>query len=147
MAIYTSRKEGNAIHSQRNCLYLITISSTSTATGNTNYDRPSRLKGREEGGIKWSELLEKFRAVQDKARRMQRQNTDGIDSVSAGLGELRIGDGTSERPTKDGRSSMPSSTTQRETISNAAMPPKKSGLGRQFGRLGGAVSGKGRRAV
>jgi vacuole morphology and inheritance protein 14 len=33
------------------------------------YERPNRLKGREESHIKWSELLDKFRSVQERARR------------------------------------------------------------------------------
>lgn len=78
---------------------------------------------------------------------MQRQSMDGVESVSAGLGDLRMGDGASERPTKDGRLGMPSSTNQRETLPNVPVPPKKGGLGRQFGRLGGAVSGKNRRTA
>lgn len=38
---------------------------------NTAYDRPtgSRLKGREESAIRWVELLDKFKNVQEKARR------------------------------------------------------------------------------
>ncbi|KAF2402501.1 ARM repeat-containing protein [Trichodelitschia bisporula] len=38
-------------------------------------DRPNRLKAREEGGIRWTELLEKFRAVQERARRVARGST------------------------------------------------------------------------
>ena len=38
----------------------------------TGFDRPNRLKPREEGAIKWGELLEKFRSVQERARRMNR---------------------------------------------------------------------------
>ncbi|KAB8345835.1 hypothetical protein FH972_022890 [Carpinus fangiana] len=34
------------------------------------FDRSNRLKSREDGPVKWSELLEKFRNVQDKARRV-----------------------------------------------------------------------------
>ena len=39
----------------------------------TTYERPNRLKGGRDGesggGVRWTELLEKFRAVQEKARR------------------------------------------------------------------------------
>jgi len=41
------------------------------------FDRSNRLKPREEGAIKWAELLEKFKSVQEKARRAHRlQNQD-----------------------------------------------------------------------
>ncbi|KAL8942719.1 MAG: hypothetical protein Q9211_001272 [Gyalolechia sp. 1 TL-2023] len=33
------------------------------------FDRPNRLKAREEGAIRWVELLDKFKAVQERARR------------------------------------------------------------------------------
>ncbi|KAI9707236.1 MAG: hypothetical protein M1836_000196 [Candelina mexicana] len=47
------------------------------ATPSSTYDRPNRLKAREEGGIKWVELLDKFKSVQEKARRLQRLQTQG----------------------------------------------------------------------
>lgn len=45
------------------------------------FERPNRLKGRGEGdgGLKWSELLEKFRATQERARRAQRAAQMGGD--------------------------------------------------------------------
>lgn len=46
------------------------ISSTPVTT-NSTFDRPNRLKSREESVIKWGELLEKFKSVQEKARRAQ----------------------------------------------------------------------------
>jgi len=50
-----------------------------------NFERPNRLKAREEGGIRWQELLEKFKATQEKARRVQRGAAgvgDGADAVA-----------------------------------------------------------------
>lgn len=38
----------------------------------STFDRPNRLKAREESIIKWADLLDKFKAVQEKARRGQR---------------------------------------------------------------------------
>ncbi|ROW00249.1 hypothetical protein VSDG_03438 [Cytospora chrysosperma] len=53
--------------------------------------RPSnRLKGREEGIIRWGELLEKFRSVQERARRAQRLGGDLDDRPTLGVGDLRI---------------------------------------------------------
>ncbi|GAB1317262.1 putative enzyme activator VAC14 [Madurella fahalii] len=131
------------------------------------FDRPNRLKGREEGIIRWGELLEKFRTVQDRARRLRRVGADNLDD---GLGELRIGGGPSTLDAKGGaglhnevgggktaggpgRLGIP---TLREPATvptggggGAKEQPavkQRSGLGRQFGRLGGAVSGRGKRA-
>ncbi|GAB7355443.1 hypothetical protein MBLNU459_g5950t1 [Dothideomycetes sp. NU459] len=39
----------------------------------STFDRPNRLKSREDPGIKWNELLEKFRVTQEKARRAQQR--------------------------------------------------------------------------
>ncbi|KAF4589361.1 DNA repair and recombination protein RAD54 and RAD54-like protein [Ophiocordyceps camponoti-floridani] len=105
--------------------------SVSTSTNVPNYDRPSRLKGREDGNIRWVELLEKFRSVQDRARRTQ-IHMDNVDLPSGGLGELR-------------KDTTPTTVSTPATSAAATAAAKKSGLGRQFGRLGGAVSGKTRR--
>ncbi|KAK4464235.1 vacuolar protein 14 C-terminal Fig4p binding-domain-containing protein [Cladorrhinum samala] len=143
-----------------------------------NFDRPNRLKGREEGIIRWGELLEKFRAVQERARRLQRGD---LDDGSLGMGDLRVGgdgmmDGNHNKPLPkepgasgvggggggpggnggDGRG--PSRLSKEITAgggndkpgggaTTATKPETKhrTGLGRQFGRLGGAVAGRGKR--
>src|SRR5688572_18347157 len=125
--------------------------STTTPSTSSNYDRPNRLKGREDGNIRWVELLEKFRSVQERARRAQRQNLDGDDGPVSGLSDLRIGDGAGDSRPRDTRGPM-STAPPPVPQKDASMPPppappvKKSSLGRQFGRLGGAVSGKNRRS-
>ncbi|KAK4228171.1 vacuolar protein 14 C-terminal Fig4p binding-domain-containing protein [Podospora fimiseda] len=60
-----------------------------------SFDRPNRLKGREEGIIRWGDLLEKFKSVQERSRRLQRGD---VDDGSFGMGDLRMGgtDGTME---------------------------------------------------
>lgn len=114
------------------------FSASSAATPSTsNYDRPNRLKGREEGPIRWEQLLEKFRSVQDKARRVQRLG-GGLDE-GPDFSELRVSDGQGP---KDSRPPVPQKDP---TPAPAAVPPKRSGLGRQFGRLGGAVAGRGKK--
>ncbi|EGX96563.1 Armadillo-type fold domain containing protein [Cordyceps militaris CM01] len=115
---------------------------TATSSSSSGYDRPNRLKGREEGGIRWVELLEKFRSVQERARRAQRQNMDSDEVPSISLGELRIGDGSFDIRGKDGRAAAGNPAPQKDANAPAA---KRSGLGRQFGRLGGAVSGRSKR--
>lgn len=113
----------------------------------SNYDRPNRLKGREDGNIRWVELLEKFRSVQERARRAQRHNVDGDDVGSLGVGDLRLGDGSADPKGKDvrGTAMAPPAVPLKDPTPTPPVPAKR-GLTRQFGRLGGAVAGKNRRA-
>ena len=66
---------------------------------------------------------------------------DGDDLPSIGIGELRIGDGSLDPKGKDTRTPP----QQKEPTLAPPVPAKRIGLGRQFGRLGGAVAGKNRR--
>lgn len=55
---------------------------TTTPSSVSTFERQNRLKSREEGGIKWTELLEKFRATQEKVRRGQQRalmQSHGLD--------------------------------------------------------------------
>lgn len=67
---------------------------------------------------------------------------DNDDVPSIGVGELRIGDGSFDIRGKDGRAQSGNPVAQKDMSAPVA---KKSGLGRQFGRLGGAVSGRNKR--
>ncbi|KAL2179448.1 vacuolar protein 14 C-terminal Fig4p binding-domain-containing protein [Thermothelomyces heterothallicus CBS 202.75] len=121
----------------------------------SSFDRPNRLKGREEGIIRWGELLEKFRSVQERARRLQRTG-GGRDADDPAGGDLRIGDGLTGDKGQgiEGVGGAPGRATRGSVPAAKEAPPAKpepvpkprSGLGRQFGRLGGAVSGRGKRA-
>ncbi|KAI4207942.1 MAG: hypothetical protein LQ346_000279 [Caloplaca aetnensis] len=51
------------------------------------FDRPNRLKGREEGVIRWVELLDKFKAVQERARRAKLSQSQVDDTASAPAAE------------------------------------------------------------
>ncbi|PFH55327.1 hypothetical protein XA68_18572 [Ophiocordyceps unilateralis] len=144
----------NRLNSVSSIGYLHTAPrSVSTSTSNPNYDRPSRLKGREDGSIRWVELLEKFRSVQDRARRTQRHSMDNDNVPSGGLSELRTSDAASETKGRESQGStpgVPPPAPQKDTTPVAApiaatVAAKKTGLGRQFGRLGGAVAGKTKR--
>ncbi|KAF4976085.1 hypothetical protein FZEAL_7195, partial [Fusarium zealandicum] len=117
---------------------------STTSSSSSNFDRPNRLKSRDDGNIRWQELLEKFRSVQERARRAQRQNMDG-DEMSMGLSELRIGDGPIDVKGKEPRGAAMQPVPQKEPTPAPPVPAKRTGLGRQFGRLGGAVAGKNRR--
>ncbi|KAI5466519.1 vacuolar protein 14 C-terminal Fig4p binding-domain-containing protein [Mariannaea sp. PMI_226] len=138
----------NRLNSVSSIGYLhATPRTANSVASSSNYDRPNRLKGREDGNIRWVELLEKFRSVQDRARRAQRQGVDGDDVPFLGMSELRIGDGSVDPKGKDGRNSgmAMAPPPQKEPAPAPPVPAKRTGLGRQFGRLGGAVAGKGRR--
>lgn len=57
---------------------------SASSSGSSNYDRPNRLKGRDEAGIRWVELLDKFKSVQEKARRSLRPGGEHADDGGAG---------------------------------------------------------------
>ncbi|KAF4121569.1 hypothetical protein GMORB2_1977 [Geosmithia morbida] len=121
--------------------------STSMTSSTSSYDRPNRLKSRDDNAIRWVDLLEKFRSVQERARRAQNQDAEGDTIPPLGVSELRIGDGALDGRDKDGRGYGANTPVlaPKEAAPTPAPAPKRSGLGRQFGRLGGAVSGKNRR--
>lgn len=111
-----------------------------TTPGTSSYDRPNRLgKGREDGMIRWDQLLEKFRTVQERARRAQRMMDGGSLDDGPGFSELRITEKEASRP-------VPAPAVPPKDATPAAAPQKRSGLGRQFGRLGASVSGRGKRS-
>jgi vacuole morphology and inheritance protein 14 len=45
----------------------------------SGFERSNRLKARDEGGVKWVELLDKFKNTQEKIRRAQRLSSLGED--------------------------------------------------------------------
>jgi len=109
----------------------------------STFDRSSRLKGRDEGGIRWNELLEKFRSVQERARRAQRPGGDLDDGL--GMVDGRVGEGLDARAFKDlTRLQGPPLPVKDTPATPAGSQPQahksKTSLGK-FGRLGGAVSG------
>ncbi|KAK3950225.1 armadillo-type protein [Pseudoneurospora amorphoporcata] len=126
--------------------HMLLTRSTATTPSVSTFDRPNRLKGRDDSIIRWTELLEKFRSVQERARRLQRGNTD---DASSALSDLRIGGGEAAMDTKGtGREAAggraPPVPAKDPPV--AAPPAKSRTLGRPFGRLGGAVAGRGKRA-
>lgn len=109
--------------------------STNANAAPSTFDRSSRLKGRDEGGIRWGELLDKFKSVQEKARRAQRPDVDlGFDGV-------RPSDGLDVAAFKEvARLSQGPPLPAKDMPIPAAPPvpkPKPSSLGK-FGRLGGS---------
>lgn len=115
------------------------------------FDRPNRLKAREEGAIRWVELLDKFKAVQERARRANRsQQThidDGTPVLPAGASDAGsnhklaslLSDGA-----KQGQGIRPSSAgsaVQRAPPPSGPMHKPKSSLG-NLGRFTSGVGGR-----
>ncbi len=117
------------------------FSPTSSSTPTYN-DRPNRLKGRDEG-IKWTELLEKFRSVQDKARRAQRLGGDFDDGFT--FGEARNAESGDQKAFKDMMrlpgpplpAKEPPGTPGGSQAHIQAQTQKSKGGLSKFGRLGG----------
>ncbi|KAI9773474.1 MAG: hypothetical protein M1840_007691 [Geoglossum simile] len=136
----------NRLNSVSGIGYLHIAPRTVPIAASSNYERPNRLKGREDGGIKWVELLEKFKSVQEKARRQQRQSLVKDDATAMGhLPDEKVSNLAEPAGlTVQGRFSGSSSTVNAQTppqpaVSQSQKP--KSGLG-HLGRLSGAVGGR-----
>ncbi|KAL9042960.1 MAG: hypothetical protein Q9180_000220 [Flavoplaca navasiana] len=114
------------------------------------FDRPNRLKAREEGAIRWVELLDKFKAVQERARRAGRSQQahvdDGTPVLAAGASDAgsshKLSSLLSDGP-KHGQGIRPSSAgsaIQRAPPTSGPVHKPKSSLG-NLGRFTGGVGG------
>jgi len=76
-----------ALRNRLNCVsaigYLHVPSRGTTTSTTASYDRQNRLKNREEGGIRWNDLLEKFKSVQEKAKRAKSLRAQAEDRGSS----------------------------------------------------------------
>lgn len=142
------------------------LNETRTTGSNTiaplTFERASRLKPRDDGAnigqggpVKWTELLEKFRNVQDRARRASRSQTptDEQEVEKEGVGNLGIAIANG-RLSRDGerRSGMSRLGESKSTIgsSQAISPVKDAPIRSKFGaaglsRLTGGVKSKAKR--
>jgi vacuole morphology and inheritance protein 14 len=134
-------------HLREKCLmetHALQYSAPATAAP-SSYDRPNRLKGRDEG-IRWAELLEKFRSVQEKARRAQRPGGGDLDDVLGfGSKAAEAAEAADAKAFKDlarlpGPPIPVKDSPPAPAAAQAQAQKSKTGLGK-FGRLGGAVSG------
>ena len=107
------------------------------------FDRPNRLKPREESAVRWGELLDKFRSVQEKARRASRPQIGG-EKVEDGADGGKVGYKGSHGIARD--PSRPSSALSGPDKQTTTMQPPpapahkpKSSLGR-LGRFAGNVA-------
>ena len=108
-------------------------------TPTTAFDRPNRLKAREEGGIKWVELLEKFKSVQEKARRAQRAHNQVDNGSAAPMNKLDPG---KETPLSEVAKQPPRPLSAESAMRPTPLGHKpKSSLG-NFSRLTGGVGVK-----
>ncbi|KAL1900399.1 hypothetical protein Cpir12675_000981 [Ceratocystis pirilliformis] len=118
-------------------LHIPQRSSTSApSSSSSSFDRSNRLKGRDDNNIRWGELLEKFRSVQERSRRAQGRGGSGHEEAyPLGLGDLKMDPNVKSRD----RNQNPQLGVGRDTgpVPSAPAPKPKSGLGRQFGRLSG----------
>ncbi|KAK1457395.1 hypothetical protein CMEL01_15875 [Colletotrichum melonis] len=114
------------------------------STASSSYDRPNRLKSREDSIIRWNELLEKFRTVQERARRAQRHSGDVEEGRgSLGVADLRLGESLDSKGPKEARNTSGPPVPIKDPPPPAPPAAKRSGLGmRQIRNLGGAVRGK-----
>ncbi|KAF5876490.1 putative protein vac14 [Botrytis fragariae] len=135
LALHQRQKSGTETHSSSPSF------SVQTTAGPSNYDRSSRLKGREESGIRWGELLDKFRIVQERARRARRPGGDMDDGLSGFESRMESGE---SRGFKDSTRLSAPSPVSKDAPSGIPSGPQhtksRSSLGK-FGRLGGAVAG------
>ena len=117
----------------------------SPQTPTVPFDRSNRLKSRDEGGIKWVELLEKFKSVQEKARRARRLQNPDEDRPASAL------DATIENPKDKALSDTPKQglrpssaaggVGQRMPSPGGPLHKPKSSLG-NLGRFAGGVAGR-----
>jgi len=103
------------------------------------YDRPNRLKGREEGVIRWADLLEKFKSVQERSRRAKGPQFRYDDRTSASVSTM----GTTKEKVLPEIPKPPIRPASAEGMAPRVPVPQhkqKSSLG-NFGRLARGVGG------
>ena len=122
--------------------------STETKFGSTpptpgaTFDRPNRLKPREEAGIRWTELLDKFKSVQEKARRARRLENQAENGRFANADGAQIKDKTlPDVPKQALRPSSAESASPRPGPLSGPLHKPKSSLG-NLGRFAGGVAGR-----
>ena len=123
------------------------VVSTPQTPATAGFDRPNRLKPREEGTIRWVELLDKFKSVQEKAKRANKlQGKVGGDKGDVATDDKSVRDkALPDVPTQNMQPSSASSGPQKQTASvpppAAAIHKPKSSLG-HLGRFAGGVAGR-----
>jgi vacuole morphology and inheritance protein 14 len=135
-----------------------------TPSSVSTFERQNRLKSRDDGGIKWAELLEKFRSTQDRVRRVQLRQLnphaeEEAQAEAEHLGKAAEVRGATRRPQGlsvaiGGVRPNSAASFARLSRGEGASSPnfatgagpskvKTGGLG-HLGRLAGGVAGKGK---
>lgn len=122
-------------------------SAPSSTLGNagSSFERTNRLKARDEGGVKWVELLEKFKNTQERARKNARLASLGED-IGVGMSPIEKEKGPPEVPPKNVRLPGPAAPVGRPLPAAPAgqQPPghKPRGSLGGLGRFAGGVAGR-----
>jgi len=130
-------------------LHIVPRTATTPASSSISFsDRPSRLKSRDDSSIRWTDLLEKFRTTQERARRSQRLSHGDIDGP---MGPPPVPEKEIEKrpervlaavPARPG-SGLSGRSGATQNLPLQGIPPKeksKSGLG--LGRFAQGVGGR-----
>lgn len=122
-----------------------TPSAPSGPSGASNFDRANRLRPKEEGSVRWSELLDRFKMTQEKARRSQRAASMGEDLPET-IQQERMGPQAPVQAKSLGlRPGSPAGTSrlpampQAQNVGQGHKP--RSSLG-NLGRFAGGVAGR-----
>jgi vacuole morphology and inheritance protein 14 len=106
----------------------------------SGFERPNRLKAREDGGVKWVELLDKFKTMQERARRSQRMASLGDDFTASPIQEKEK---LPDVPPKNvGLRSAPVTSASRALSTQQAQGHKPKSSLTNFGRFSGVAGRK-----
>ncbi|KAI4209721.1 MAG: hypothetical protein LQ351_007375 [Letrouitia transgressa] len=118
---------------------------STSSTAAAGFDRPNRLKAREDSAIRWVELLEKFKSVQERSRRTNRSQNQADDGMvnSSSTAEINKEKALPEVPKQNLQ--LPSGGSgggPRSTLPTAPSHKQKSSLSSNLGRFTGGVGSK-----
>jgi len=114
----------------------------------SNFDRANRLRPKEEGSVKWSELLDRFKTTQEKARRSQRAASMGEELPETAQQERMGPPAQAQSKNMGPRPESPAGTSrllgmpQAQNLGPGHKP--RSSLG-NLGRFAGGVAGRNRK--
>lgn len=111
----------------------------------SSFERPNRLKAREEiGGIRWMELLDKFKTTQERARRQSSNaHTHEGDAMSPPpVPEKEEKKETGRQIGGPGRSSTPTAQLGRGGAAGGGMASRPAKVGLGLGRFAGGAGSR-----
>lgn len=119
--------------------------SASTGSVTSSFERPNRLKAREDSNVRWVELLDKFKTIQERARKQSRGSTVAGDDVGGSPPPvpdkehgIAVGDAAREVAAKGiARSGTPVGGATIGQPPASQKGPSRSKVGLGLGRFGG----------